>query len=408
MADTRIAESVRADFPILSSPQELVYLDSAATTQKPNQVIDAVSNYYRNHNANVHRAMYGLAVQATALYEQSREKARQFINARAKSEVVLTSGTTESINLVAGSWGRAFLQKGDAVLLTEMEHHSNLIPWQLLASEIGIELRFVPFLENGMLDMEKLPLLWDDKVKLVSLTHVSNVFGTVNDVQSVCRFAHDRGALVLVDGAQAAPHMPVDVQKLDCDFYALSGHKMLGPMGIGVLYGKEKLLDAMPPYMGGGEMISSVWLDRAKWNDLPYKFEAGTPNVAGAVGLGAAIDYINGVGLEAIHKHEETLTGYALKALGGIDGLTIYGPLENRAAVISFNIDSIHSHDVAQFLDRFGIAVRAGHHCAHPLMRKLGVPSTVRASFYLYNTAAEIDKLKKAVIGAMEFFSHGI
>jgi cysteine desulfurase/selenocysteine lyase len=414
--------SVREDFPILERrisrrngvppggvpPLSLAYLDNAATTQKPHQVLEALSNYYGNHNANVHRAFHTLGEEATALYEEARSRVREFIGAQSNSEIIFTSGTTESLNLIAGSWGRGLLKRGDEVLLTEMEHHSNLIPWQLLAKDKGITLRFIPFDEQGRLRLDLLETLWNDRIKLVTMVHVSNVFGTVNDVRRVARFAHRRGVPILVDSAQGVPHLPVDVEDLECDFLASSGHKMCGPMGIGVLYGKEDWLEKMSPYQGGGEMIRSVWLERATWNDLPYKFEAGTPNVEGAVGLMAAMDYLAELGMKTICRHEADLTQYALKRLSEIEGLTVYGAAPDRAGVISFNLTDVHAHDVAQLLDEVGIAVRAGHHCAHPLMRKLGVSSTARASLYLYNTREEIDRLAQALKNIKGFFSNAI
>jgi cysteine desulfurase/selenocysteine lyase len=403
----RTVSSLRREFPVLArrfNDHQLVYLDSAATTQKPQVVIDAVRRYYERSNANVHRALYSLAAEATAAYEESREKARSLINAASTSEIIFTRGTTEGINLVAQAWGRSELREGDEILLSEMEHHSNLVPWQLLASEKGCTLRFVPWDENGELDLDTLEDLWTDRIRLVAMVHMSNVFGTINDVRRIARFAHERGAIVLLDGAQSVPHLPVDVQDLDCDFLAFSGHKMCGPMGIGVLYGREGLLEKMPPFLGGGEMISAVWLDRAQWADLPHKFEAGTPNVAGAVGLGAAIDYLRELGLANIHEYERELAARVLETLSGVPGLTIYGKAKERGAVFSFNLSEVHAHDVAQFLDQQGIAVRAGHHCAHPVMRKLGVPSTARASFYLYNEPREAVLLAEALERVGAFF----
>ena len=398
---------LQSDFPILSqrvNGSKLVYLDSAATAQKPQSVIDSVSGYYMESNANVHRAQHTLASRATMAYEEARKKAQAFINAGSDREIVFTSGTTGSINLVASSYGRK-LQAGDAVLLTEMEHHSNLIPWQLVAAERDLELLFIPFDQDGRLEYHTLDEIWHSRIKMVALTHISNLFGTINDVARVIDYAHERGARVLVDGAQAVPHTTVDVQALDCDFYAFSGHKMCGPTGIGALYGKQEILDAMGPYMGGGEMISSVWLDRAKWNEIPYKFEAGTPNIAGAVGMGSAIDYLLSVGIDAIEEHERELTVYALEKLKEIEGLFLYGPEKGRGGVFSFNLPDIHAHDVAQFLDSRGVAIRAGHHCAHPAMRKLGVTSTARASIYLYNTLSDIDALCEALCSCKEFFN---
>ena len=408
---SRSLESIRRDFPILERSfdgKPLVYLDNAATTQKPQVVLDAVDRYYRQQNANVHRALYRLAEEATEAYEGARRKVQAFINAARPTEIVFTQGTTEAINLVAQSWGRQNLDPGDEILLTEMEHHSNLVPWQLIAAERGASLRFIPFDERGTLDLGRLDEVWSDRVKLVAVVHMSNVFGTINDVARLSRIAHERGAVILVDGAQSAPHLPVDVQEIGCDFLAFSGHKMCAPMGIGALYGREPLLDAMPPFMGGGEMISAVWLDSATYAELPHKFEAGTPNVGGAVGLGAAIDYLTALGMGELRAYEHDLAAYALERLADVPGLEIYGRAPDRGAVISFNLDGVHAHDLAQFLDREGVAVRAGHHCAHPLMRKIGVPSTARASFYLYNTRGEAEVLAAALVRTREFFGHGV
>jgi cysteine desulfurase/selenocysteine lyase len=398
------------DFPILNQTidgRRLVDLDSGATTQKPAAVIEAVSRYYNTANANVHRAQHSLAARATSAYEDARKRVRRFINAGSTSEIVYTHGTTESINLVARSFGRT-LEEGDAVLLTEMEHHSNLIPWQLMAAEKGIELRFLPFDESGVLDYGELDKLWDNRIKIVGATHVSNVFGTINDVRRIIEFAHKRDVPVLLDGAQAAGHIPVDVRDLDADFYAFSGHKMCGPTGIGILYAKEEILNRLEPFMGGGEMITAVWLDRAQWNELPYKFEAGTPNIAGAVGLGAAIEYLDGIGVETVAAHDRNLVRYAVDKLNGVEGLVLYGAAEDRGGVLSFNLGDIHAHDLAQFLDSRMVAVRAGHHCAHPIMRKLGLTSTARASLYLYNDENDIDTLVEALTECGEFFKRGV
>ena len=407
----RTVESIRQDFPILAqktdSGRELCYLDSAATSQKPSCVIRAISDFYEHDNANVHRAVHSLAARATEAYEKARTLVAGHINAPQTKEIVFTRGTTEAINLVANSWGKK-LEQGDEILLSEMEHHSNLIPWQFLARERGVNLRFIPFLPDGTLDMSQIDALWSSATKLVSITHMSNVFGTVNNVSELVDYAHGRGVPVLIDGAQAAPHMPVDMTQLDCDFYAFSGHKMCGPTGIGILYAKREALESMEPYMGGGEMISAVWLEKAQWNDIPYKFEAGTPNIAGAVGLGAAIEYLDVLGMENIRRYESEIAGYALERLSTVSGITLYGDAPERGAVVSFNLDGVHAHDVAQFLDSRGIAVRAGHHCAHPIMRKLGVPSTVRASFYLYNGLDEVDRLVSALDDCRRFFTRGI
>jgi len=407
----RTVDSIRGDFPILTRRfhgKPLVYLDNAATSQKPVRVLDALRAYYEESNANVHRALYSLAEEATAAYEESRRRLAAFLGARSAREIVFTRGTTEAINLVAQSWGRANLKPGDEILLSEMEHHSNLVPWQLIAAEKGARLRFVPFDGRGVLELDRLEDLWSERTRLVALVHMSNVFGTINDVDRVIRFAHERGVPVLLDAAQSAPHMPIDVQALDCDFLACSGHKMCAPMGIGALYGRERLLEQMPPYMGGGEMISAVWLDRSTWNELPYKFEAGTPNVGGAVALGAAIEYLSELGLANIRAYEESLATAALEALREIPEVRVYGDAPLRGAVISFTLGDIHAHDVSQFLDGEGVAVRAGHHCAHPVMRKLGVAATARASFYFYNTPEEARTLASGLRKAREFFRHGV
>jgi cysteine desulfurase/selenocysteine lyase len=392
-------EKVRADFPILQEYHHdgvpLIYLDNAASSQKPNTVIDAMADYYRRYNANVHRGVHKLSEDATLAYEQARLKIRRFINAKSKREVIYTRGTTEAINLVVQTWGRANLGVGDVVLSTVMEHHSNIVSWQILAAEKGFQIKYIPLLEDGTLDLDAYAaLLHNEPVKIVAVGHVSNVLGTVNPVQQMAEMAHQAGALILVDGAQSVPHMPVDVQALDVDFYAFSGHKMIGPTGIGVLYGKRALLEAMPPWMGGGDMIATVTLEGSTWNELPYKFEAGTPIIASAIGLGAAVDYLNALGMENVHLHEQQLTAYALERLEELPGLSLYGPsAEKKAGVAAFTLEGVHPHDIAQLLDSQGIAVRAGHHCAMPLHQLLGVNATARASFYLYNTYAEVDAL---------------
>lgn len=413
-ADTRTiggrsVASIREEFPILSRTTgdgaPLVYLDNAATTQKPLAVIEAITGYYRSMNANVHRGVHTLGEEATAAFEGARERVRGFINAERTREIIFTRGATESINLVAGSWGGANIREGDEILLTEMEHHSNLVPWQMLAAEKGAKLKFIPFTESGELELDSLDRLWSGRVRLVSVVWMSNVFGTVNDVKRIVRYAHERGVPVLLDGAQAVPHIKTDVRDLGCDFLAFSGHKMYGPMGIGVLYGKEAILEAMPPYMGGGEMIRSVWFDRSTWNELPWKFEAGTPNVEGAVGLAAAAEYLETLGMDGIASYEARLTAYAVDRLDSIPGISVYGRAARRGAVISFLLRSLHPHDTAQFLDSRGIAIRAGHHCAHPLMRRLKIPATARASFSFYNTFEEIDALHRAIVEAEAFFN---
>jgi cysteine desulfurase/selenocysteine lyase len=403
-------EALREQFPIFRRTvrgKRLIYLDSAATSQKPQCVIDAEREFYERYNANVHRGAYLIAEEATAAYEAAREKVAKFINAPSKDCIVFTRGTTEAINLVAYSWGWANLHEGDEILLTEMEHHSNIVPWQLIAERTGAKIKVVPITDEGLLDMEAFDRLLTERVKIVAVTHVSNVLGTINPVQEICRKAHEVGAVVLVDGAQAAPHLPVDVQAIDCDFYALSGHKMCGPTGSGALYGRKELLEAMPPFLGGGEMIRTVTFERTTFNDVPYKFEAGTPAIAQAIGLGAAVDYLTKIGMERIRAHEVELVAYALERLREVDSIAIYGaaPPEQRGGVIAFNIGDIHPHDLATFLDAHGICIRAGHHCAQPLMRRFKVAATARASFYLYNTPDEIDALVDALNKAHQFFA---
>ncbi len=402
-------ETLRNDFPIFQRTvrgKRLIYLDSAATSQKPQCVIDAEREFYERYNANVHRGAYLIAEEATAAYESAREKVAKFINAPNRDCIVFTRGTTEAINLVAYSWGLANLREGDEILLTEMEHHSNIVPWQLIAERTGAKIKVVPITDDGLLDMDAFERLLTERVKIVAVTHVSNVLGTINPVHEICRKAHEVGAMVLVDGAQAAPHLPVDVQAIGCDFYALSGHKMCGPTGVGALYGRKELLEAMPPFLGGGEMIRTVTFERTTFNDVPYKFEAGTPPIAQAVGLGVAVDYLTKIGIERIRAHEVELVTYALERLREIDDITIYGaaPPEQRGGVIAFNIGNIHPHDLATFLDAHGICIRAGHHCAQPLMRRLNVAATARASFYLYNTPDEINALIEALQQAVRFF----
>jgi len=404
-------KAIRNDFPILSRQvhgKPLVYLDNAATTQKPHLVIEALRRYYEESNANVHRGIHTLAEEATALYEQARQHVARFIHAPEARSIVFTRGATEAINLVAQAWGRWALKPGDEILLTEMEHHSNLVPWQLVAQETGAALQFVGLTAEGELDQAHAKALLTERTKLFAVTHASNVLGTINPIAELVQQAHAVGALVLVDGAQSVPHMPVDVQALDCDFLAFSGHKMLGPTGIGVLYAKPELLETMPPFQGGGEMIANVWLDHASWNEIPWKFEAGTPNIAGAIGLGAAVEYLGALGMEAVRAHEQSLVAYALAAFERLNHeTTIYGPKDpaRRGGVVAFNLREIHPHDVGQFLDGEGVAIRAGHHCAKPLMRRLGVVATARASFYLYNTTEEVDALMAALKKTKETFS---
>lgn len=395
---------IRSDFPIFAD-KALIYLDSAATTQKPKQVIEAVSDYYSNYYANVHRGIYDLSIKATEAYQSARQKVANFINAKDWRSIVFTGGTTESINLVAYSWARKNLKNGDEILITEMEHHSNIVPWQLVAEETGVILKYIPINIDGTLDLNNINKLITNKTKLVSIIHQSNVFGTINPIKKIINHAKKVNAITFIDAAQSIPHSPVDVQDMDCDFLAFSGHKMLGPTGIGVLYGKTELLESMAPFMGGGDMINSVTMSESIWNDIPYKFEAGTPKIAQAIGLGAAIDYINNIGLSNINIYEKHLLAIALEKLRSIDGIEIYGHRNSEnGAVISFNLEGIHPHDLSQFLDQDGIAVRAGHHCAQPIMDKLGVSSTIRVSFYLYNTEEEINLLCESLIKTAKFF----
>lgn len=391
-------QKIRADFPVLQREVRpgvpLVYLDSAATSQKPDAVLSALDSYYRLHNANVHRGIHTLAEEATALYEGARRKVAAFINAASAREVIFTRNASEAINLVAHSWGRARLKVGDRLLLTEMEHHSNLVPWQMLSAERGLEIDIIPITADGLLDLAEADKLLALAPRLLAFTHMSNVLGTINPVAELCRRAHAAGAVVLVDGAQSVPHFAVDVQALGADFYVFSSHKMCGPTGIGVLWGREALLDAMPPFLGGGDMISSVQLREFTPAALPHKFEAGTPAIAEAAGLGAAVDYLQAVGIDSIHAYEAELTEYVLERLSEVPGLTLYGPpAAGRGGVAAFTLKGVHAHDVAQVLDGSGVAVRAGMHCTMPLHARLGVSATARASFYLYNTVAEIDVL---------------
>jgi cysteine desulfurase / selenocysteine lyase len=409
-------ERIRADFPILKRQvhgKPLVYLDNAATSQKPSTVIDALSEYYRRYNANIHRGVHTLAEEATEAYEQARRKVGRFINAYSSRETVFVRNTTEAINLVAQSWGRANVRAGDVVVLSLMEHHSNLVPWQLLAQATGAQLEFVGLDPQGRLRLEDLERLLREnagRVKLVGTTGMSNVLGTINPVAGIAERVHGSGALFLVDGAQLVPHCPVDVQALGADFLAFSGHKMLGPTGSGVLWARKEILQAMPPFMGGGDMIKSVYLRYSEWNDIPYKFEAGTPNVADAIGLGAAVDYLATLGMGEVQAHEQAISAYAMQRLADVPNLVIYGPpAGERGGVVTFNLlrDGellIHPHDLASILDRDGIAIRAGHHCAQPLMDHYGVPATTRASFYVYNTEGEVDQLVEALIKAQHVF----
>lgn len=395
-------ERIRADFPILNREVwpgvRLAYLDSTATSQKPIQVIEAMDSYYRSSNANIHRGIHMLAEEATALYEEARVKTARFVNAASARQIIFTRNTTESINLVAHTWGRAHLAAGDLVILTEMEHHSNLVPWQLLAAERDLRLEFIPITDQGLLELEEYQRLLALEPRLVAFTHMSNVLGTINPAERMISMAHQAGAVVLVDGAQSVPHFPVDIQALDADFMAFSAHKMCGPTGIGVLYGRKNLLEAMPPFLGGGDMIKRVGLRSFTPNDLPHKFEAGTPAIAEAIGLGTAIDYLSAIGMQEIFQHEGRVISYALERLEEVPGLRVFGPAaDQKGGVAAFTLDGVHPHDVAQILDRDGVAVRAGHHCAMPLHAKLDLPATTRASFYLYNTVQEVDRLVEAI-----------
>ncbi len=404
-------EAVRRDFPVLDQEvhdgQRLVYLDNAASSQRPVQVLEALDRYYRRDHANVHRGVHALSVRATEAYEAARETLARHLGAADPAEVIFTRGTTEAINLAAGSWGAANLSDGDEILLTRMEHHSNIVPWQLVAERTGAEIRWVDVTPGGEgLAMEDVGRLLSDRTRLVGVTHVSNTLGCVNPVREIADMAHDAGALCLVDGAQAAPHLPLDVAELGCDFYALSGHKMCGPTGIGALWARRELLEEMPPYQGGGEMISRVTVEGSTWAEVPQKFEAGTPNIGGAIALAAAVDYLEEVGMDRIHAHEEALVDYALERLAGVPKLEVFGPPrgEDRAAVVSFRYGDLHPHDLATILDQRGIAIRAGHHCNQPLMERLGVSATARASFYLYNTRAEVDALVEGLEFGSEVF----
>ena len=393
-------ENIRKDFPVLArkvrDEKDLVYLDNAATTQKPIHVIDAISDYYKNHNSNIHRAVHALAEESTEAFEAVRDKVAKFLNIKDRQEIIFVRGTTEAINLVSYSWGRENIKKGDIVVTTEYEHHSNIVPWQLLAQEVGAEIKYIDIDENGELILEQLDdHLATGKVKLVAVSHVSNVLGTITDVNRIITKCRDAGAKILIDGAQAVPHMKVDIDSLDCDFYAFSGHKMLGPTGVGILWAKKEHLEKMQPFQGGGDMIREVHKYETTWNDLPYKFEAGTPNIADVIGFAAAIDYLSNIGMDNVRDHEIELTAYALEKMKNVKGLTIYGPKDPQKAsgVISFNFNDVHPHDVATIIDKNGVAIRSGHHCAQVLMEKLNVAATNRASFYIYTTKEEVDVL---------------
>jgi len=401
-------DRVRADFPILEQQVHdlpLVYLDNAATTQKPRSVIDAISNYYLSYNANIHRGVHQLSQSATDAYEAARKGVQTFLNAEDAKEIIFVRGATEAINLVAQTYGRQHVNAGDEIVVTAMEHHSNIVPWQMLCEEKGAHLRVAPINDAGELLLDEFEALLNAKTKLVSVVHTSNVLGTVNPVGRIVEMAHAKGIPVLVDGAQAVPHGGVDVRALDCDFYAFSGHKIYGPTGIGILYGKRALLEAMPPYQGGGDMIRSVTFEKTIYNQLPYKFEAGTPDIAGVVGLGAAIEYVNGIGLSDIVAHEEDLLAYGTEALSAIPGLTLIGTAKEKVSVLSFVLEGIHPHDIGTILDRQGIAIRTGHHCAQPLMQRFCIPATARASLAVYNTAQEIDALVAGIHKVKEVFA---
>jgi len=401
-------KAVREDFPILcehAHGHPLIYFDSAATSQKPRAVIEALRKFYEHDNANVHRGLHTLSSRATEAYENGRQRVAEYIGATSAEEIVFTRGTTESINLVAQAWGQKFIRKGDVILLTVMEHHSNLVPWQLLAERTGAQLRFLPVLDDGTLNLEQLSSFLTPEVKLFAFTHISNSLGTINPVAELCAKARDVGALTLVDAAQSIGHIPLDVQELDCDFLAFSGHKMCGPTGIGVLYGRAEVLDSMPPWHGGGEMIVSVTLEKSTFKKSPHRFEAGTPNVAGAIGLAAAIDYIQRIGRSAIFEHDSELAHYAAERLNELPGTRIFGPSGQRGALVGLVMEAAHPHDLTTFADQYGLAMRGGHHCNQPLMRRFGVSGTTRASFYFYNTMEEIDRMIEILQHAVRFFS---
>ena len=401
-------KALREDFPILRQQirgHPLIYFDNAATSQKPRRVLDALRHYYEHENANVHRGLHELSLRATEAYENARQRVASYLGAASADEIVFTRGTTESINLVAQAWGGKFLRDGDVILLTEMEHHSNLVPWQLLAERIGVQLRFVPVRDDGSLALEQLPSLLTPEVKLFAFTHISNSLGTINPVAELCRKARAVGALSLVDAAQSAGHLPINVRELGCDFLAFSGHKMCAPTGIGALYGRAEILDSLPPWHGGGEMIVSVTLEKSAFKKAPHRFEAGTPNIAGAIGLAAAIDYIEGIGRPAIFEHDAHLAGYAAERLAELPGMRMLGPSGQRGALVGFVMDAAHPHDLTTFADQYGLAMRGGHHCNQPLMRRFGVTGTTRASFYFYNTKAEIDRMIEILRAAVRFFS---
>ena len=401
-------KALREDFPILHEQAHghpLIYFDSAATSQKPRAVIEALRTYYEHQNANVHRGLHTLSSRATEAYENARRRVAEYVGAASPDEIIFTRGTTESINLVAQAWGAKFIRGGDVILLTEMEHHSNLVPWQLLAERTGARLRFVPVLADGTLDLEQLPALLTPEVKLFAFTHISNSLGTINPVAELCEKAHAVGALTLVDAAQSVGHLSIDVRELGCDFMAFSGHKMCGPTGIGALYARKEILDSMPPWYGGGEMIVSVALEKSAFKKPPHRFEAGTPNIAGAIGLAAAIDYLDGIGRAAIFEHDSQLARYAFERVNELPGTRVFGPAGERGALVGFVMEAAHPHDLTTFADQYGLALRGGHHCNQPLMRRFGVSGTTRASFYFYNTMEEIDRMIEILRAAVRFFS---
>ena len=398
-------KNIKNDFPIFKSKEKnFIYLDSASTSQKPQSVIDSVSSYYDSYSANIHRALYEIGEKATDKYESVREKVRKFMNVPDSHSIIFSSGTTESINLIAYAWGTKNLNNDDHILITEMEHHSNLIPWQLLSSRSNASLDYILLNNDGTLELESLEKKILSKTKIISVSHQSNVFGTINPINKIIDEAKKVGAITVIDGAQAVPHMKVDIENLGCDFYAFSGHKMLGPTGVGVLIGRKTILEKMDPFMGGGEMINTVTMEKSTWNDVPWKFEAGTPNIAQVIGLGAAIDYIEKIGIENIHQHEQALLKYGLEILSQNENIVLYGNPEIRGAVIPFNVKNVHPHDLAKFLDTDGICIRAGHHCTQPIMNRLGINATARASFYIYNTKNDIEKLGDSIKKTADIF----
>lgn len=407
MIKTFNIDRIRKDFPVLHQEvngKPLVYFDNAASTQKPKVVIDRISDYYSNEHSNIHRGVHSLSAAATEEYEIARKTVQRHLNAAHDHEIIFTKGTTDGINLIANGFSRGVLKKGDEVIVSELEHHSNIVPWQMACEQTGAKLKVIPINDSGEWKIEEFHNLLSDKTKLVAVNHVSNALGTINPIDEIIEAAHSKGIPVLIDGAQAAPHMAIDVQAFDCDFYVLSGHKLFGPTGVGVLYGKEEWLDKLPPYQGGGDMIKSVSFEKTTYNELPFKFEAGTPNIAGVLGLKSAIDYVNEIGLEAIAEYEQELLDYGTQKLSQIEGLTIYGTAKNKASVISFLLDGIHPYDTGTILDKLGIAIRTGHHCTEPIMTRFGIPGTARASFAFYNTIEEIDALYKGLLRVKKMF----